>query len=351
MKHLVPVQEPDFPLTSTGKIQRGELVRLYASGSLRQYQLKRVSALAELTEVQAWLVELWKVVLKLNQAPQLEDNFFDLGGDSLASAELISAVEEKYRYDFPVEDFFENPTINTMETLIADRAALPPLPRPSGDRLLRELRKYTASWQGQRLFKQGLVTAFNVRGRKTPVVWVLQEYAEATQLAKHLGPEQPLYVMRSCVDILPVREYTTQNIEIVCNRYLWELLALPLGSEFVLGGTCQGGILALELARRLRQIKRKPLFLALLEWSYSQGRYKGPTLFVYGDQSYTAEIYANPQKLGPDWRGDFPRHKTASVPGTHGQLERDDVSVAALAVILKTHCSKKRRSAWSWIRR
>ena len=356
VKHLVPVQELDFPLTSTGKIQRSELVSLYHSGRLRPHQLTRVSTQAELSERQAWLVELWKIALKLDEAPRLEDNFFDLGGDSLASAELISAVEEQYHCHFLVEDFFEHPTISTMEILIAKQAALPVVPeapQPSRGRLLEKLRKYTASWQGHRLFRESLIVAFNVSGKGTPFVWVQQEYTEASQLAKHLGPQHPLYAMRSCVDILPVREYTARNLEVVCNRYLWELLALPLGSEFVLGGTCQGGILALELARRLKQIKRKPLFLALLEWSYSKGRYNAPTLFVYGEQSYTADIYANPQKIGPDWRGDFPRHKTASVPGTHGELETDDVSVAALAAILKTHClsSKKRRSAWSRIRR
>ena len=46
-----------------------------------------------------------------------------------------------------------------------------------------------------------------------------------------------------------------------------------MGAAFVLGGTCQGGIMALAMARRLKQIGRSPLFLALLEWSYSYGSY------------------------------------------------------------------------------
>jgi len=45
-----------------------------------------------------------------------------VGGDSLASAELICAVEEKFSCDFPLETFFERPTIATMDALLKQHA-------------------------------------------------------------------------------------------------------------------------------------------------------------------------------------------------------------------------------------
>jgi acyl carrier protein len=286
-------------------------------------------------------VALWRTVLKLDREPSLKDNFFDLGGDSFASAELIAAVEEKFCCSLPIEAFFERPTIANMDLLLKERAAgSAPAASPSGgERLLRKLQSYTASWKGKRLFKDSLAVGFNTGGRLTPVVWVLQDFTEASQLAKHLGPDQPLYAMRSCVAIVAPKDYSAEIIETVCNRYLWEILALPLGPEFILGGTCQGGILALSLARRLNQIERRPLFLALLEWSYSYGVYGEPTLLVYGEQSYTAELYRRPGGREPDWQRDFSQGMVAAIPGIHGEIAWKDNSVAALATILKERCA------------
>ena len=130
---------------------------------------------------------------------------------------------------------------------------------------------------------------------------------EAALLAKYLGPDQPLYAMRSCLGIIKAKDYTAEVLETVCNRYLWEMLALQVGPTLVLGGTCQGGILALSIARRLKQIGQAPALLALLEWSYSYGSYSEPTLLIYGEESYTAQIYQRPETSRMNWREDFPR--------------------------------------------
>ena len=175
---------------------------------------------------------------------------------------------------------------------------------------------------------------FNVDGKRTPIVWVTQEYQEAAQLAKHLGPDQPLYVFRSCVDLVPTKDYSPEIIETVCKRYLWEMRAILIDREFVLGGTCQGGILALALARQLKQVDRSPVFLALLEWSFSQGKYEEPVLLLYGEENYTAAIYRRPEKSRVKWRDDFPKSVTASIPGLHESLVIWDRSVRQLAKIL-----------------
>ena len=343
VKHLVPLKVADFPLTSTGKVRRDVLVDLYQSGKLPPHSLRRsgdTDVEHPLTDPQRWLTKLWRRILKLKNPPSLHDNFFELGGDLLAAAELIFAVEEKFSCELPLEAFFERPTIASMDALLKQHAKPSPLlsvvPSPEGRaRLLHKLQRFSGSWRGQRLFSDSLIVGFNTDGCRPPVFWVLQDYAEAKQLAKYLGPEQPLYAMRSCTQIIKVKDYTADVLETVCNRYLWELLALPVGTAFILGGTCQGGILALAMARRLKQIGRAPALLVLLEWSYSYGSYSDPTLLVYGEESYTAEIYRHPEKSKLDWRTDFPQSLVASVPGKHGELERRDDSIGCLAKILR----------------
>ena len=77
----------------------------------------------------------------------------------------------------------------------------------------------------------------------------------------------------------------------MCNRYLSEILALSVRAPFIVGGNCQGGIISLELARKLTLVGRRPSLLVLMEWTYAYGRYGDPTLLLYGDQSHTADIY------------------------------------------------------------
>ena len=129
-------------------------------------------------------------------------------------------------------------------------------------------------------------------------------------------------------------ELTAEVLEIVCNRYLWEMLAIPIGPAPILGGNCQGAILALALARRLKQIGRTPALLALLEWSYSYGTYTEPTLLIYGEESSVADIYRRPETSKINWREDFPRNVVASIPGEHVDVGRRDDCVSCLAKTL-----------------
>ena len=143
------------------------------------------------------------------------------------------------------------------------------------------------------------------------------------QLAEHLGPNRPVYGMRSCVGIVSVRDHSSDIIDTVCNRYLWKIIALPMNRQFIVGGNCQGGIFALALAKRLSQIGRAPSLLVLLEWTYSYGRYLGPALLLYGEQSYTAEIYRTSRKCQT---GEKTSHPTA----LQGSVERMATSLTTL---------------------
>ena len=341
------MSEADFPLTASGKVRRDELVRLYQSGVLVPHVLTRsepLSAGRAPTDTESWLADLWQKVLKLEFLPSSDDSFFELGGNSLASAELIFAIEEKFACELAIEAFFQSPTIATMAQLVS-RHETAPNSRPharsvdGGYRLLHKLQSYTSSWPGERLFADSLVVGRNVDGPRTPIFWTFQERDEFLQLAKHLGSDRPLYGMRSCVEIVEVKHYSTDVIETVCNRYLWEILSLPVTAPIVGGGNCQGGIFALALARRLHQIGRPPALLVLMEWAYSYGRYTHPTLLLYGDKSHTAEIYRGGERQLPNWREDFPERTVAAIPGGHGQFFTDE-HIAGLAESIRRHVGR-----------
>jgi acyl-CoA synthetase (AMP-forming)/AMP-acid ligase II/acyl carrier protein len=346
VKHFVPVSEADFPVTAVGKIRREELVRRYLSGLLPQISARAAHADRgrALTETESWLIRLWGQLLRLDPPPSVEDSFFELGGDSAAAAELIVAVEDKFSLELPVEAFFQEPTIAALAALVEQHATVPatrPAGRPGlgGYRLLHHLQGHIGLWPGDRQFADSLVVGLNRAGRRPPIFMVLQGPTEFEQLAKYLGPDQPLYGMRSCVGLMRVKDYSQDVIETVCNRYLWEILALSPNGPLVVGGNCQGGIFALALARKLKQIGRAPSLLILMEWTYAYPRYSEPTLLLYGDRSHTAELYLNPGTQLPNWQDDFPAHAVAPIPGAYGELFRDE-NVTGLAAVIAEHLDR-----------
>ena len=336
VKHFVPVPAGEFPTTATGKIRRNALLAGFEQSIWKPWI--RLSGPIEATNSQSEdeIAEIWQRILHLECAVGRNTNFYDLGGDLLASAELIFAVETKYNCEVPIEAFFAAPTIANMAALLA--SAPPARTATRSEEMLRTLHSYTASWRASHFGPSGLICGFNtprarwtgallpkrfksrIAQEKPPFYWVCQNEFEAMSFASALGRDQPLYAMRSLVDILKIKEYTADVLDIVASRYLEEIASAGLKPPALLGGNCQAAIIALALARKMRNAGRPPPLLVLMEWSFSYGRYDDPVLLLYGRDSATAKFYIGNDKCGPDWRTDFPCHSVASISGAHGQF-------------------------------
>lgn len=101
-----------MPLTPSGKIDRNALPApdQQRLGPVRDY-------IAPRTPTEAKLVMIWAEVLKV-ESPDIYDNFFDLGGHSLAAARVITRVVQTFQLDLPVKALFEAPTIAQMAEVI-----------------------------------------------------------------------------------------------------------------------------------------------------------------------------------------------------------------------------------------
>lgn len=60
---------------------------------------------------------IWQEVLHLDEVG-IHDNFFDLGGHSLAASRVISRVVQKFQLELPVKALFESPTVAEMAAII-----------------------------------------------------------------------------------------------------------------------------------------------------------------------------------------------------------------------------------------
>ena len=287
------------------------------------------------------MLGLWQSALDLPHPPGWNDTFFDLGGDSLAAARLVSAVQEAYAFDLPVDRFFADPTPARLWAIITGGSPVsepqPLAPSVGGADLVGGIEAYLRGWKGGRRSKPGeLLIGYNVDGGNRPIFWVFQSYLEASWLAGALGADQPLYAMRSAVNLLPTAQYSEQTLRPLLDRYAWEILVASQGGEFVLGGNCQGGIVGLLLARRLRKIGRRPRRLFLVDWSFDYGRYDLPVVLFMG-HGVDEQDLAHQSRLAR-----FPKVRTLRVPGYYAHyFDPEHVSQIAAHIRQKPKPAKR----------
>jgi acyl-CoA synthetase (AMP-forming)/AMP-acid ligase II/acetyltransferase-like isoleucine patch superfamily enzyme/acyl carrier protein len=103
----------EIPKGPTGKLQRIGLADKLA------LKLKE-NFLAPKNSVEKELAEIWMDLLKTDQVG-VRDNFFAIGGDSLAAATMMIEIENRFKSEIPVDSFLRSPTIETISRLLQEK--------------------------------------------------------------------------------------------------------------------------------------------------------------------------------------------------------------------------------------
>ena len=136
-EHAVPsalVELDALPLSANGKVDRLAL-------SQRQDSPERESNtyLPPRTEAERQLVAIFSEVLCLEQFG-VDENFFEVGGNSLLAGQTIARVRRRFKIDAPITWLFELPCArdlaHRLETAVKDETIDPPLARVSRDKPL-----------------------------------------------------------------------------------------------------------------------------------------------------------------------------------------------------------------------
>jgi len=104
---------PSFPLTINGKLDRAALP---APESDRSHLAASYSAPRNALE--NTLTRLWKTALR-QETVGTDDNFFDLGGDSLLLTTLHRNLQDELGREIPITDLFQFPTIRRLAEHLA----------------------------------------------------------------------------------------------------------------------------------------------------------------------------------------------------------------------------------------
>ena len=106
----------ELPKTSNGKIDRRALAKMGEGSTRREREIIPPS-----TDTERMLAELFQRVLKVDRV-STQDNFFNLGGDSLTSMEVVIEVEKKTGVRIAPRALLLSSLAETAKTLESKRA-------------------------------------------------------------------------------------------------------------------------------------------------------------------------------------------------------------------------------------
>jgi amino acid adenylation domain-containing protein len=230
--YMVPtvyVALPSLPMTASGKIDRARLPKVAAASAADRTPPRDALEQA--------LVEIWREVLAVDDIG-IHDNFFDLGGHSLLAFILLVRIKARWAKDLTMAALFSAPTV----------AGLAGMLRKSGETEFSHL------------------VCLRPEGTGRPIFIVHGIYGNVLHLAalaKLVRTDRPIWALQARgVD---PRLEPHQTIAEMSAAYIAAIRTVQPGGPYAIAGYSFGGLVAFDMATRLRREQEQVEFLGLFE--------------------------------------------------------------------------------------
>ena len=219
-----------FPLNPNGKVDLNALPE-------PQKMETQTANIAARDEVEQFLVRVWEKVLGV--APiYVNEDFFELGGDSLAAIAVLAEVARVRGKNLPVGLFLQARTIaDFAEHLRGESAA--------------------SLWTS--------LVAIQPKGSQPPLYCVHAEGGVLIyhRLAELMGTDQPIYGLQA--QGLDGRPFPFQTTAAMAAHYLEEILQIQPHGPYYLAGFSMGGFIIYEIAQQLLRRGEQVALLAFFD--------------------------------------------------------------------------------------
>lgn len=222
-----------FPLTPNGKVDLKALSQTPLQNSTKQQDRKLLKNPLELQ-----LSKIWSQLLN-TRAIARDDNFFDLGGNSLLALRLFEKIHATLGVKLPLATLFTAPTIAQLASLMVDQG-------------------WSAPWSS--------LVSIKPQGSKPPFFCVHPVNGNILcyrPLAAAFAKDYPFYALQARgLDGTP---RTATSLEEIASDYIQQIQLIQPQGPYFLGGYSFGGFVAYEMARQLEHQGEEVGLVALID--------------------------------------------------------------------------------------
>jgi acyl carrier protein len=233
MQPAVIEQLESLPRLASGKPDRRRLPE-----AERGKRRGKEGYLAPRLLMQQQLVQIWEELLEPRPIG-IRDSFFDLGGNSLLAAQLVGRIEQVHGKRLALSALFARPTVEQLAEALQEEGN-------AGEGKARAL-------------------PVQAGGSRRPFFFLHGDWTGGAfycfALARACGPEQPFYVLEPYA--FSERE-GAPALEAMAAAHIEAMRGVQARGPYRLGGFCNGGLLAYEMARQLEREGEQVEFLGLL---------------------------------------------------------------------------------------
>ncbi len=228
------------------KLRTTRVQAVEQAGSVESFQRPAGAPeyLAPSSAAERVLAKIWSDLLGY-QPIGVQDNFFDMGGNSLQGVRLFAGIRKRFSVSLPLATLFQAQTIADLAKLLAE---------PEQDAVTS-----TAGWSPLVCLKPGVsghTPVYLIHGSRGNVL-VFKSFADRVKL------EQPVYALQAAgVDGKMVPD---SSIEVMAERYLEAIRKVQPRGPYMFAGYSGGGVIAYEIARRLKSVGEETSVLMLID--------------------------------------------------------------------------------------
>lgn len=229
-----------IPLNANGKIDRNALPEIENDHGQKDF-------LAPRNVIEQDLVQIWQAILGVSGI-SINDNFFDLGGQSLLAIQMLVDVEKKFNRKININAIFKFTTVEALALFLAQE-------------------------QPKERYKS--LSPIKATGNKMPLYIIHGDgynLSAFRNLALYLDEEQPLFGLQ--YPELDEMNDTYDNLEDIACNYVSEILRHNPDGPYALAGYSYGGYVAIEMKRQLEASGKKVKMLGIFDTDAANLLYK-----------------------------------------------------------------------------
>ncbi|HCU05125.1 MAG: hypothetical protein A2X77_05430 [Gammaproteobacteria bacterium GWE2_42_36] len=245
--YMIPsyfIQLQQLPLSPHGKIDKTKLPEPEKTRS--NLPIQKITT--KHNKLETMLIKIFRSLLKTDQI-NIEDDFFDWGGDSITAFQLIAAIKRSFHVELNLQDIITTSTIEAISRKILKQ---------------KNQNKKSAAQQ------DSFIVPFRKAGNKSPLFLVHPIGGTVfcyLHLAQQLNPDRPFYGIAD--PGIESKKPMFSSLKDMASYYVKAIQRTQPHGPYFLGGASSGATVAIEMANQLQATGEKIAAIFLLDgWAF-----------------------------------------------------------------------------------